>query len=173
MSRAELALGTEPRDYLIAPMTEHDLLEVVEIEEACDLSRWGWEAYRHELDSPEALMLIARRDPGRSLDDVAERPKLSGFIAARLAAGELHVNNIGVQETARGQGIGRALLTSALWWGKKNGARAAFLEVRAANTIAQALYRREGFEVIARRRKYYRQPIDDALVMGVELKTLA
>ena len=42
-------------------MTEHDLLEVVEIEESCRLSLWGWDAYMAELYRPEAVMLVARR----------------------------------------------------------------------------------------------------------------
>ena len=71
-------------------MTEHDLLEVVEIEEACGLSLWGWDGYRAELDRPEAVMLVARRPaPGR-LDGRA----LCGFIAARVQGEELHVNTL-------------------------------------------------------------------------------
>ena len=45
----------------VGPMSEHDLLEVVEIEETTGLSQWGWEAYRAELARPEAVMLVVRR----------------------------------------------------------------------------------------------------------------
>ncbi len=67
-------------------MSEHDLLEVVEIEETTGLSQWGWEAYRAELEKPEAVMLVARSATQRT-----HRPAgaLSGYIAARINADEL------------------------------------------------------------------------------------
>ena len=61
MSRAELSFELEEAGCVIVPMTEHDLLEVVEIEETTGLSQWGWEAYRAELEKQEAVMLVARR----------------------------------------------------------------------------------------------------------------
>ena len=48
-------------------------------------------------------------------------------------------------------------------------ARQAVLEVRAGNEVAQQLYRRCGFEVIGRRRRYYKSPVEDALLMSVSL----
>jgi ribosomal-protein-alanine N-acetyltransferase len=145
-------------------MNEHDLLEVVEIEEASGLSRWGWDAYRQELDRPEAVMLVAHeraggRDGGRVL----------GFVAARACADELHVNNIGVRAGLRRRGMGARLLGAALERAARDGARRAVLEVRAGNEAAQALYRHFGFEVTGRRRDYYKEPAEDALVMALKL----
>ena len=62
MSRAELRVELAAAGCVIVPMTEHDLLEVVEIEETTGLSQWGWEAYRAELEKREAVMLVARRN---------------------------------------------------------------------------------------------------------------
>jgi ribosomal-protein-alanine N-acetyltransferase len=53
----------------------------------------------------------------------------------------------------------------------RQGARAAILEVRAGNFAAQSLYRRYGFEVVGRRRQYYREPPEDALLMRASLKS--
>ena len=78
------AVSSRRGELSIFPMTEHDLLEVVEIEESCRLSLWGWEAYRTELARAEAVMLVARR---RGAGD-ADGRRLGGFIAARVAAGE-------------------------------------------------------------------------------------
>ena len=165
MSRArrysEIAFG----DYSIEQMTEHDLLEVVEIEEVCGLSRWGWDAYRGELDRPEAVMLVARAAGG-----LFERKAVAGYVAARVNAGELHINNIGVRREARGFGVGSTLLETALELGRLKGALTSTLEVRAANRVAQLLYRRYGYEVVGRRKSYYRYPTDDALVMSVTLR---
>jgi len=145
-------------------MCEHDLLEVVEIEETTGLSQWGWDAYRAELARPEAVMLVARR----SRADVSGR-RLDGYIAARISADELHINNIGVRPDFQRQGVGRALLCSALDNASARGARLAVLEVRAGNLAARAMYERVGFEVVGERRNYYRQPVEDALVMTMRL----
>jgi len=139
-------------------MSEHDLLEVVEIEETTGLSLWGWEAYRAELDKPEAIMLVVRAR-------WAGGQRVGGFIAARMNADELHVNNIGVRQEFRRKGLGGLLLGAALGAAAGRGAGAAVLEVRASNLAAQALYERYGFAVAGRRRNYYRDPPEDALVM--------
>jgi ribosomal-protein-alanine N-acetyltransferase len=155
----------EPEAYEIEPMTAHDLLEVVEIEETSGLSRWGWDSYHDELSRPEAIVLVARR----ATPD-AEGKYLLGFIAARLGVDELHVNNIGVRERARRRGIGSVLLAKAVESGLAKGARTALLEVRAGNAPAQALYLSHEFEIVGRRRNYYHDPTEDALVMSRVLR---
>ena len=61
MSRAQQSPLIDFDEYVVEWMTEHDLLEVVEIEETSGLSLWGWEAYRAELERRESVMLVARR----------------------------------------------------------------------------------------------------------------
>ena len=81
-------------------MTEHDLLEVVEIQEMCGLSRWGWEAYHAELQSGHAgLMLVLRQQ--QPAPDRRPEKLLAGFVASRLMADELHINNIAVRPAYR------------------------------------------------------------------------
>jgi [ribosomal protein S18]-alanine N-acetyltransferase len=142
-------------------MSEHDLLEVVEIEETTGLSQWGWDAYRTELSKPEAVMLVARRRTANASDG----KRLSGYIAARINADELHINNIGVRAEARRRGLGIALLNLALDIGASCGAHLAVLEVRAGNTAAQTLYERAGFRLVGERRNYYKSPVENALIM--------
>ena len=152
----------------VSRMTEHDLLEVVEIEESSGLSRWGWSAYYAELQSSNrALMLVARVE--RPLEQ-PESYNLAGYIVARVTAGELHINNVAVRPTYRGKGIGSELLRRILRTGKELAAYAAFLEVRSGNVAAQSLYRKCGFQLIGRRRSYYTDPPEDALVMSADLK---
>lgn len=153
--------------FQIEPMTEHDLLEVVEIEESCGLSLWGWDAYRAELERPEAVMLVARRRAPTHL----ALSRLCGFIAARVYVGELHINNIGVREGERRRGVGQTLLGRALSIGAHYGARTALLEVRAGNVIAQALYQSQGFNINGRRKGYYKEPREDAFIMTRQLET--
>lgn len=164
MSSVEQARAL-PSDVSIDRMVEHDLLEVVEIEEASGLSPWGWDGYRAELDRPGAVMIVARRPrPDRETGRL-----ILGFVAARADGEEMHVNNIGVRESERRRGLGSVLLAEALALGRLAGARRALLEVRASNAAAQALYARQGFRAVGRRRNYYRAPPEDALVMAAEL----
>ncbi|HEY0081726.1 MAG TPA: ribosomal protein S18-alanine N-acetyltransferase [Pyrinomonadaceae bacterium] len=167
MSRVNLAATPSHSDYKIELMTPHDLLEVVEIEEACRLSLWGWDSYYAELARPEAIMIVARAERVDSVTGHA----LYGFLSARVSAQELHINNIGVHDAARRRGVGNALMQTAVTTATGWGARSAILEVRAGNVAAQALYRRYGFEVVGRRRQYYREPPEDALLMRASLKS--
>lgn len=168
MSITEQALKAVGSGVSITRMTEHDLLEVVELEENSGLSRWGWAAYYAELQGTNSnLMLVARvansREQQRSYS-------LAGYIVARMGADELHINNVAVRENYRGRGIGRSLLEMILTEGIKGGVLRAFLELRAGNDAALALYEKCGFRVTARRQKYYSEPVEDALVMITELQ---
>ncbi|MDQ3745898.1 MAG: ribosomal protein S18-alanine N-acetyltransferase [Acidobacteriota bacterium] len=161
MSSAVLRMELEEAGCAVVPLSEHDLLEAVEIEESTGLSQWGWDAYRAELARPESVMLAARRDA----PDPQTGKRLIGFAAARVNADELHINNIGVRPEARRRGVGGALLAACLELGACRGARVAVLEVRAGNAAARALYERLGFVVVGERRRYYKEPVEDALIM--------
>ncbi len=164
MSRAKISFQHQLGSALVEIMSEHDLLEVVEIEEASGLSLWGWEAYHAELIREGSIMLVSR--PASSSDNTGRR--VTGFVAARVEAGELHINNVGVQTEHRRQGVGGCLLEKVIEMAKQSGAARASLEVRAGNLNAQKLYQRCGFLVVGRRHKYYQRPVEDALVMRKE-----
>ena len=152
---------------VIEPMTEHDLLEVVEIEQNSGLSHWGWDAYHTELRArANSIMLVARNVDNPQF---AEH-RVIGFIVARQIADEIHVNNVAIRDNFRRQGIARRLLRAVLSSGLRMKARQAVLEVRAGNQAAQQLYRACGFEVVGRRRRYYAAPLEDALLMAVSLE---
>jgi ribosomal-protein-alanine N-acetyltransferase len=156
-------IGNRHGSISIARMTEHDLLAVVEIEEGSGLSRWGWDAYHNQLQSPEEIiMLVARAD---SAGDA-----VAGFIVSRLIGPELHVYNVAVRPEFRRREIATQLLRAVLEWGQRNGGGLAFLEVREGNRAAQNLYRRCGFLVAGRRNQYYAAPVEDALLMSVSLR---
>jgi ribosomal-protein-alanine N-acetyltransferase len=161
MASARMRVELEQAGCVIVPMSEHDLLEVVEIEESTGLSQWGWEAYRAELEKPEAVMLVARRNAPAE----GTGRRLGGYIAARINADELHVNNIGVWPESRRRGVGGALLGATLDHAARCGAREAVLEVRAGNLPAQAMYERFGFAVVGMRKSYYKEPVEDAKIM--------
>lgn len=165
---AEHKAPAEETAIVIVRMTEHDLLEVVEIEEQSGLSRWGWAAYYAELQGGNReLMLVAKPLGARSLD----AHQIAGYIVARETAGELHVNNIAVRDQYRRHGYGSLLLGQVLDEARRKHATTAFLEVRSGNSAAQSLYQKCGFRAIARRGNYYSDPPEDAVVMSLDLRS--
>lgn len=160
--------GVKPttEEIIIGRMSEHDLLEVVEIEEKSGLSRWGWAAYYAELQGSNRDLMFVARPSSLSL---RESSTIVGYIVARETAGELHINNVAVRAEYRRRGIGATLLDQILDEARTRNAKAAFLEVRSANRAAQALYEKSGFRAIARRANYYSDPPEDAVVMTLEL----
>lgn len=163
MSITEQAFQATDNGVSIVRMSEHDLLEVVELEENSGLSRWGWAAYYAELQGVNSnLMFVAQVAKSKQ----QERSfRLAGYIVARMGANELHINNVAVRKNYRRRGIGQTLLDRILYEGKLAGVDCAFLELRAGNDAALALYEKKGFRVTARRQKYYSEPVEDALVM--------
>src|ERR1044071_3447802 len=104
---AETRPATALKDMIIMRMSEHDLLEVVEIEEQSGLSRWGWAAYYSELQSGNReLMLVGRPTKASTI----QSGPIACYIVARETAGELHINNVAVRSEFRRRGIGAALL---------------------------------------------------------------
>ena len=164
MAATETAAFNAGLRIKIDRMTEHDLVEVCEIEGLSDLSAWGWDAYHKELQvAPETIMLVARISPP------IDEKHIAGFIVARIFAEELHVNNVAVRPEFQRKHLGFQLLQRSLAQAKNRGASVAQLEVRAGNAAAQGLYRRCGFAVVGKRKKYYRQPTEDALLMDLTL----
>jgi [ribosomal protein S18]-alanine N-acetyltransferase len=161
MSVVEISQDTFGVQYEISQMLEADLRAVVELEESTGLSRWGFDAYRIELfNNPMSIMLVAR-----SMAPIGSDRRVLGFVASRVTIDELHINNIAAHPDFRRLRIGASLMGSAIERSRSFGASRCVLEVRAGNAIAQALYVKLGFRVIGRRRDYYTNPIEDALVM--------
>lgn len=152
-------------DFCVDFMRMEDLSEVVAIEEASGLNRWGYDSYQRELHTnPDSVMLVARSPhlPGRGV---------IGFFAGWTVADEMHINNIAAHPDYRRLGVGRHLMEFAINEGMMRGVTFVLLEVRASNETAQMLYRKLGFTYISRRRDYYRQPTEDAFVMKLKLSS--
>lgn len=103
---------------------------------------------------------IAEREAGRlylALDGEA----LVGYIVYWRIEDECEIANIAVDPKRRGEGVGSALLTHALECGAQN----FYLEVRAGNEAAKALYFKNGFTPYGVRKNYYRNPTEDAILL--------
>jgi len=124
---------------------------------------------------------VAFSDPW-SLDDFAEcaavgvpflvaveRGSVAGYVVGQAAADEGEILNLGVAPAHRGRGVGHALVEQMLALLGERGAHVAYLEVRESNTAARRLYESLGFREVARRRRYYRRPVEDAVVLRTTL----
>ena len=106
---------------------------------------------------------------------IAERKnRLIGFAVGKIVGSDeesmAELESVVVEEAMRRVGVGRALCTAVVAWSRQQGASALELEVRAGSTGAIALYTGLGFVVVGRRRTYYREPIEDAVLMQMELE---
>ena len=143
----------------LAPMREHDLEEVMEIESAIYTHPWTRGNFADSLRAGYECRVL-RLGGG-----------LLGYFVLMVAAGEAHLLNLSIGAAHQRTGHGSWLLGEAMALARKLGARSLFLEVRPSNRAAQALYTRFGFRRIAVRRGYYPAPAgrEDALVLTLPL----
>jgi [ribosomal protein S18]-alanine N-acetyltransferase len=152
----------------IERMTHDDVAAVMAVDQLCFPSPWSENAYRSEMGNVSAHYIVARL-PERGFGAAAEgQGRLVGFAGAWIVMDEAHVTTIGVHPEYRRHGIGERLFAALLEEARERGVRRATLEVRESNRGAQALYARFGFIPIARRRRYYSDTDEDAIVMWVE-----
>jgi [ribosomal protein S18]-alanine N-acetyltransferase len=119
---------------------------------AATAAHWAREQYLARVDS--GIVLIAEEGGG----------KISGFVCARIIAGDCELENIVVDENFRRRGIGAALLRELLGNSERSGGSAVWLEVRESNKAARRLYEKQGFRESGRRRHYYKNPEEDAIL---------
>ena len=146
--------------------TEEDIEALIDLERRSYSHPWTRANFEGELAASERACLLVLRESAQRLD--AERG-IRGYCALQVFAGEMHVLNLAVAPEWRLQGLGRFLLSLAKDLGERRGAREAWLEVRASNLPALALYRSQGFQEAGRRRSYYSRPREDALVLRAPL----
>jgi len=90
---------------------------------------------------------------------------VAGYVVAHCAADEGEILNLGVAVAHRRRGLGRALVEHVLSALATRGVRVVYLEVRESNGGARRLYEGLGFGAVARRTRYYRRPVEDAVVL--------
>ena len=145
-------------NLMIRKMTVDDVPAVVELDRISFSLPWPERSFRFELtDNPASRCWVAEQDG-----------KVVAMIVVWLIVDEAHVANIATHPEYRKQGIGKRLLAQALHSMIREGARSSFLEVREGNIPAQELYRKFGYEVTGRRKHYYRDNDEDALLMKLD-----
>lgn len=139
----------------IRRMTLDDLPAVVALDQMSFSLPWPERSFRFELTENSASRCwVAERD-GR----------IAGMLVAWMLVDEAHIATIATHPDYRRQGIARELLAHALRSMSEEGAVSSLLEVRESNTAAQAMYRQFGYEASGRRKRYYKDTDEDAILM--------
>ncbi|MBZ4646185.1 MAG: [ribosomal protein S18]-alanine N-acetyltransferase [Petroclostridium sp.] len=139
----------------IAPMELWDIDGVMEIEYASFAIPWSREAFEEELiNNKHAVYIVAKQGN-----------KVIGYGGMWKVLEEGHITNIAVHPDFRRMRVGYAIVEALTQIAKNKGIGSMTLEVRENNIAAQGLYRKFGFEVVGRRKKYYADNNEDALIM--------
>lgn len=142
---------------------EADASEIAEMEALCFSTPWSRDAFLHELTQNElALYLVAvGKETGR----------LVGYAGIWRILDEGHITNVAVHPAYREKGIGRQLVKALLLQVEAEGALRQTLEVRASNDPAIGLYISLGFQEAGRRKGYYEDNGEDAIIMWRQSNT--
>jgi ribosomal-protein-alanine N-acetyltransferase len=143
----------------IERMRAADLDEVLAIERASFSLPWSRGAFLYEIEQNQVARCWVLR----------QKRRVVGYLCLWEIADEVHITNIAVHPDSRRQGLGRTILKQILDDARRRALRVVVLEVRPSNTEARALYDSFGFRVVGRRRGYYYDTGEDALVMEATL----
>ncbi|HDR03793.1 MAG TPA: ribosomal-protein-alanine N-acetyltransferase [Candidatus Marinimicrobia bacterium] len=140
---------------IIRPMSNADLGDVIRLENASFAAPWKLEHFLHELyNSAISFLYVA------DLDSI-----IAGYMGIWILPEEMHITNIAVSAAHRRKGIAQSLLDQAIALSREKKCREISLEVREGNIGARALYLKNGFEIMGRRKKYYQPENEDALIL--------
>ena len=143
---------------IFAKMTEEHVAQVAQLEKICfGSAAWSENSITSELDNELALWIVAE-DAGKVL----------GYVGSQTVCNETDMMNVAVSPEYRRQGIAEALVTDLVEKLRKRESHSLTLEVRASNDPAIGLYEKLGFAQVGRRKNYYRNPREDALILRKE-----
>ena len=129
---------------------------IAELEEKYIDCAWTAEQVKAELQKDNVIFLAAEHDG-----------KLVGYVSGEIAADEIELGNVAVDENYRRQGVGTALLRAFIMRAKQRAVKRIFLLVSAENSAAISLYGAVGFSQTGRRRGYYGN--SDAIIMEIDI----
>ena len=141
----------------ILPMNESHVKQVAELEKICFSDPWSENSVASELNNPLSVWLVAE-----------ENGIVCGYVGSQTVLDETDMMNIAVHPDFRRKGIAAALIAELVRLLKERGSRILRLEVRESNAPAISLYETMGFTQLGLRKNYYRNPKENALILGKE-----
>ena len=163
---------------LIRSMTAEDMEQVVHLEQAIFPDAWSKQAIADVTRENGGIALVAEESPigapfAGTPCEVSTAPnessRICGYFLGRVVLDEGEVYRIAVSPEYRKAGIGKAVLSAFEQKASEMGARYLYLEVREGNQPAIRLYERSGWFLTGRRKRYYRDPVEDALLYSKEM----
>jgi [ribosomal protein S18]-alanine N-acetyltransferase len=151
----------------IRTATVADIPSLMSLERQCATAgHWTEDQYRQvfQPDSPARLLLLAEASPSSASNLKFRGTGVLGFLVAHHLAPEWELENVVVAPAVRRHGLGKLLLEALLAAALENNSIAIFLEVRESNIAARTLYEISGFERTGRRKAYYTDPPEDAIL---------
>lgn len=144
-------------NYHLTTMTAEHIPQIAELERTCFSHPWSEELLLQELWNDASAVIVAEGENGTVL----------GYAGVNTVLDEGYINNVAVAPQFRRQGVADELIAALVRFGR---AKLAFLtlEVRASNAPAIALYAKHGFRETGRRKNYYDDPKEDAILMTLE-----
>lgn len=139
------------------PMNESHVGQIAELEKSCFNDPWSKKSIASELNNKLSLWLVA-----------VDGETVIGYVGSQTVLGETDMMNIAVHPDYRKQGIGTELILELIRELSARGSHSLMLEVRASNEPAISVYAKLGFSEIGRRKNYYRNPKEDALILRKE-----
>ena len=154
-------MRSSDQEVRIRRMTAADPVRVMEIAEGLrDAPHWTCAAYLAAIDPERAPRRIAL---------VAEIGSVVGFAVAIVVAPQAERETIAVAEEFQRRGVARRLFAALTEELTSAAVTEVLLEVRASNAQALEFYRALGFQETGRRRQYYADPVEDAVLLGLKL----
>lgn len=139
---------------LVRRMTERDLDKVMAIEHESFTLPWSRESYLGELKNQFATYLVCDR-----------QGELAGYVGVWVVFDEAHITQVAVNQQYRGQALGKLLMLEAEKVARQKKALRILLEVRPSNQAALAMYQGLGYVESGRRKAYYSDNGEDAIIM--------
>lgn len=140
-------------------MDKSHVLQIAELEKACFSDPWSVNSITYELTNPLSVWFVA-----------VDGERVVGYIGSQAVMDEADIMNVAVDPDYRRQGIAQGLIDHLVDALKQKSVCCLFLEVRASNTSAINLYDKNGFLQVGRRKNYYHNPKEDALILRKEWK---
>jgi ribosomal-protein-alanine N-acetyltransferase len=153
MASTQTAAKTQVK---VRRMRRADIEQVFALEQRIFPTPWSLKSYEFELEqNPASEQWVIEGNGG----------EIAAYCVCWFLGDEVHIANLAVAEAQRRLGLGRRLLAHILKRAVDKGAVSATLEVRASNLAAQALYASFGFAQVGRRKNYYSDNREDALLL--------
>ena len=142
----------------IREMTEEDIDGVLAVEKESFSTPWTERLFFDEVRNSRTIYYVCCEDD-----------EIIAYGGMWHVVDEGQITNVAVKKDFRKMGVGSKVLNELILWAKSHDIAVIGLEVRAGNENALLLYKKFGFEAVGRRKDYYKNPTEDAILMDLRL----